>query len=1021
MASIARLAIEKPLYSWLLIVVLLVGGLWGLNNVGRLEDPRAPINRALIVTQYPGASAVEVEQEVTEVIESALQRLPYFETISSKSLDGRSEITIDVDDAILPDQIPQVWDELRRRVRDAEVQLPPGVSTPQVLDDFGDIFGLMYAVSTPGYSDRDIRDIARRLETAMKSVPGIARVSLDGTPAEAIYIEIDHPRLTRLGLPIEAVFQSIAVENQVVSAGSVVTGGRRLRIAPNRAFDSVEAIQNLNIGRPGTEQIIRLGDIARIVRERVEVPFELLRHNGEPVFTMGLSVTHGENVVSIGKAADKELARQLRNLPVGVEINPIYAQHTEVEKSVQLFLKNLLISVCTVVIALCLFMGWRAGIVVGIVLMLSVIGSFLFMEFLDIQLQRISLGALMIAMGMLVDNGIVVTEGMVVGVKQGMSPAEAAERSVARTKFPLLGATVIGIVAFAPISLSNDSSGQFLRSLFQVIAVALGLSWVLAITLIPLIGNKLLKSGEAKNTNEIYSGWLFTPYRKLLGASLRKYWRATTCLVVVTGLCLWAFQFVKPGFFPTTNAPLFYIDYWLPQGTDIATTANAIKEVESDIDELVDTLAVSSFIGRGANRFTAIMNPQQPNPSYAQIVGRVRDHTKLTETINLLSRELELRHPDAELRVFRAEFTPGSGVKIEARFTGPSPTVLRELTQKALAIYAKHNLVDRSNDWRQGALTLVPSFDPVRARAAGITRQDLAQALAFSSDGVRVGLYRDNDKLVPIIARAPLGERKDSRALKDRAVWSPGQQRYIPIAQIVPEFRVEARDSLILRRNRLRTMTARANPQPGFNALLTTHQIKPEIDGIALPPGYSLQWGGEYENNQLALDSTRPGILLAVMSMFTLTLLLFGKLTQPIVIWLTLPMILCGVVIGLVATNLPFTFPAFLGFLSLIGMLIKNCIVLIDEIDKKMDEDGATEQTILLASVSRLRPVLLATGTTILGMVPLLADSFFREMAVCIMSGLAFATVLTLVAIPVFYRIALRRNIALALVPEAHN
>jgi len=1011
--GIARLAIERPLYSWLLVVVLLLGGIWGLNNVGRLEDPNAPINRALIVTGYDGASALEVEQEVTEVIEAAIQRLPHFDTITSKSLNGRSEVTVDVLDSIKPTQIPQVWDELRRRVSDAQVRLPPGAGPSRVLDDFGDIFGLMFAVATPGYSDRDIIDIGRRLETAVKSAPGVARVSIDGAPQEAIYVEIDHPRLIRLGLSIDTVFQQIAIENQITPAGSVMVSGRRLRVAPSIAYNNVEALQNFSIGRPGTSEIIRLGDIAQVVREQVEVPFEKIRHNGQSVFTLGVSVTKGKNVVDVGKAVDIEIDKQLRNLPIGVTVDPIYAQHVEVEKSVDTFLKNLVLSVGTVVLALCVFMGWRAGTVVGIVLMLSVMGSFLFMNLFDIQLQRISLGALMIAMGMLVDNGIVVAEGMVVGVKQGLDPREAADRAVQRTKFPLLGATVIGIVAFAPISLSNDSSGQFLRSLFQVIGIALGLSWILAITLIPLIGSKLLKPSAATDDTAIYSGVLFAPYRMLLGTSLRRYWIATVCLLTIMFVCFWAFQFVKPGFFPTTNAPLIYIDYWLPEGTDISTTEKAVTRLENDIDDLIDVEAISSFVGRGANRFTAIMNPQQPNSSYAQIVIRVPDHTKLTGFITQLSRELTTSHPDAELRIFRAEFTPGTGMKIEARFSGPSPAVLRTLTEKTLAVYTKHNLINRSNNWRQGTLTLVPEFDPVRATSAGITRRDLAQALAFSSDGVHVGLYRDNDKLVPIIARAPRSERTDSRSLSERMVYSPGQQRYISVGQIVPNFNIEAQNGLILRRDRLRTMTARANPPPGYNALLITNKIKPEIDAITLPPGYSLEWGGEFEGNQRALDSVQPGILLAVLSMFTLTLLLFGKVTQAVVIWLTLPMMLCGVVIGLVATDLPFTFPAFLGFLSLIGMLIKNCIVLIDEIDKRMLENGHSEHTILLASVSRLRPVLLATGTTIIGMSPLLADSFFKEMAVCIMSGLAFATVLTLIAVPVFYRIALRKRITI--------
>ncbi len=1011
MRSIARLSIEQPLYTWLLVLLLLIGGVWGLNNVGRLEDPGMPFNRALIVTAYPGATAAEVENEVTEVIEAAVQRLPHFQLMMSKSVDGRSEVTVEVEESLPLRRIPQVWDELRRRVDDAERRLPPGAAEPQVFDDFGDIYGLMFAVAAPGYSDGDIRDIARQLETTVKTVNGVAKVRIDGAPQEAIYVEIDHARLVRLGLPVDTVFASIAQENQVTPSGSLHVDGRRLRIDQVSAFDSVADISNLSIGRPGTTEIMRLGDIARVTRERVEVPVDIIRHNAEPVFTLGVSVTPGRNVVEVGRAVEQELAAQLGNLPLGVRIDPIYAQHDEVARAVSTFLTNLLLSVGTVVLTLCVFMGWRAGTVVGLVLGLSVMGTFFFMPLLDVQLQRISLGALMIAMGMLVDNGIVVAEGMVVGVRQGYTPVEAAERAVQRTKWPLLGATVIGAAAFAPISLSNDNAGHFLLSLFQVIAISLLLSWVLAVTLIPMLGSRLLKPAGNSDDAAVYGGWFFTPYRALLRASLTAAWRTIAVLALVTAACFWAFQFVKPGFFPTNSSPLFYIDYWLPEGTDISTTERAVMQLETDIRDSVEVEALSAFVGRGANRFTAIMNPQQPNASYAQIVGRVPDHTQLTQVIRTLGDVLPARHTEAELRVFRAEFTPGTGMKIEARFSGPSPDVLRGLVEQALDIYTRHNLIDRSNDWRQPALTLVPEFDDVRSRAAGISRQDLAQALAFASEGVPVGLYRDADKLVPIIARAPADERANAAGLADRLVWSPNQQRYIPMSQIVPGFNLKAQNTIIHRRDRVRTMTAIANPPRGHNATYTVLAVQPEIEAIPLPPGYRLEWGGELEGNDEAMEALGPGIVLAVIAMFVLTLLLFGRVKQTLIIWLTLPMIICGVVLGLVATDLPFTFPAFLGLLSLIGMLIKNCIVLVDEIDKRVAESGASLESILAASISRLRPVLLATGTTIAGMAPLLADAFFMEMAVCIMSGLAFATVLTLVAVPVLYRIAMRTTL----------
>ncbi|MGB1685077.1 MAG: efflux RND transporter permease subunit [Pseudomonadales bacterium] len=1011
MPNLARLTVNNPLYGWVLILVCLVGGLHGIQNVSRLEDPAFPIKMAYIITTYPGASAGEVELEVTDRIEDALQELPYIDFMESKSVPGRSEIEVRLLEYIGEEETPQVFDELRRRVSEATMRLPPGANTPIVEDDFGDVYGILYTVSAPDYSPAEIQDLVKDITTQLKLVPSVAKVLNMGAPYEAVYLELDHAKLTRFGLSIEDLGRSIWAENQVVDAGSTLFDGRRLRIAPPSALDSEAALRSMKIGLPGSTEIVELSDIARVNRSPVEVPPELVRLNGEPVMVIGVSVTPGQNVVKVGEAVDRKLAELQATLPLGIDIKPLYRQHEVVRLAINNFLKNLAISVATVVIALNLFMGWRAGTVVGLVLGLTVLGTIEIMNLAGIELQRISLGALMIAMGMLVDNGIVIAEGMLTGVRRGKSPVDAAADAVSRTQFALLGATIIGILAFAPISLSDDNSGHFLVSLFQVVAISLLLSWLLAITIVPLLGSYLLKPVEAVTEEELYSAWYFTPYRVMIRFGLRRAWLSTLLIVTITGAALYSMKFVKTSFFPNNNTPMFFVDYRLQEGTDILTTAADTAPLEKQILEIPGVTTVASFIGRGHPRFAATVAQDQPNPALVRIIVQLEDLSGIRAAMQMTSELIAATRPDAEVRISRIEFSPSGGSKIEARFSGPDPLVLRRLSEEALEIYLSHNLIDRKTSWRQQSLQLVPTFDEDNARLAGISRNDLARSLAYNSLGITIGLMRDGDKLIPIIARAPDAERADLSGLMNRQIWSPSQRQYVPMSQIVSEFKLDAANTTIFRRDRIRTLTARANAPRGHNINQYFQRVQPDVEAIELPPGYKLEWGGEFEANDEANESLLQRMPMAFGMMFFITMLMFGALKQPIVIWLTVPMIVCGVALGLLITNLPLTFPSFLGILSLAGMLIKNCIVLVDEIDKRLAEGDMTTYTMMMASISRLRPVMLASLTTIFGMSPLLTDDFFREMAVCIMSGLLFATLLTLVAVPVFYRIALTRQV----------
>ncbi|MFN3239383.1 MAG: efflux RND transporter permease subunit [Pseudomonadales bacterium] len=1012
MIDIAKFSIDRPIYGWILVITCLLLGYIGIESIGRLEDPPFPVKTAYVITQYPGASALEVEKEVTDQIEAALQELPYVDHMISKSVNGRSEIQIDMLQQYGLEDTPQIYDELRRRVGEAAYLLPAEANPPIVEDDFGDVYGIVYAISAPGFTTAEKHNVANNITTALKGIEHVAKVDVRGLPLEAIYIEVPQQRLKRLGLTIDELSQGINLETNVTTAGSTRLGNLRLTVAPGTPFSSVEDIRNMPVGPPGSTQILKLGDIAEVRRENIEKQFEMIRHDGHDVFAVAVAVTEGENVVEVGRNVDAKMDELVsQTLPLGVSYEAIFSQHEVVSEAIDTFLVNLVMSVVTVVLALLVFMGWRAGTVVGLVLFLTVLGTIGIMYYVGIPLQRISLGALMIAMGMLVDNGIVVAEGVVVGVARGLTPREAASRAVTRTQFALLGATIIGITAFAPISLSNDNTGHFLISLFQVIAISLLLSWILAITVVPLFSSYLLKVKQGHDQSKEYTGLLYRPYKLLLGISLRRAWLATLVIMMIFASSIYGLGFVRQSFFPSSNSPLFFVDYQLAEGTDIHYTQQDVKDLEPIVEAIDGVEHVTIFTGRGPPRFAATTRPEQPNSAYAQIVVRVDDVRRMNQIMAEAQSLLSSLRIDAEIRVSRTEFSPTNGSKIEARFSGPDIKVLRQLAAKAREVYLAHNLIDTKTNWRAPSLELQPIFNESQARVSGITRRDVAQALNYNTEGVSIGVFRDGDKLVPIVARAPRDERQQVSQLGNKEIWSPLGNQYVPLTQVVDGLELVATDAKIYRRDRVRTITAQANAPQGQNVRDAQAMVMTEVDAIKLPPGYHLEWGGEYEANIEANTSLGSKIPLAFGFMMIITILMFGQLRQPIVIWLTVPMIITGVVIGMLATNHALTFPSFLGVLSLSGMLIKNCIVLVDEIDKQMAETGHTVKTIYLASISRLRPVLLAAGTTIAGMSPLLTDAFFREMAICIMSGLLFSTLITLIAIPVFYRIALGNRV----------
>lgn len=1004
--NLARYSINTQIFTWIIIFAALLGGSWGFFSVGRLEDPAFTIKQAVVVTGYPGASAGQVAREVSEPLETAIQQMAELDFLETVNTPGQSLINVHVKSIYDGRDLDGIWRDLRNRVSDAAGGLPDGAQAPYVNDAFGDVFGLYYAVTAPGLSDTELHGLARTLRREVLAVAGVANVEVTGLPEEAIFVEPVPAVSFNAGVSPNLLLGAITAANSLSDGGSVEDGRNTTRILGPAGADSVTDIANLSISAGGT--LINIFDFASVTRGRVDEPERIIRFNGEEAFTLGIAGIASENIVEVGGLVDARLAELMADVPAGVALHPIYQQHLIVDQASQNFLVSLAMSVAIVVVVLAVTMGWRAAIVVGSTLLLTVVGTFLFMEVFAIDMERISLGALIIAMGMLVDNAIVVAEGMQVAMHRGLSSRDAATLATKKTQVPLLGATVIGIAAFSGTGLSNDATGEFMFSLFAVIGISLMLSWFLALTVTPMLGHYVFKRDHALD-GDPYDGPLFQVYGRFLRVMLKLRWGVVLGLIAITAACVMGFAQVRQQFFPFSNTPVFFVHYQLPQGSAMSATSEDLAVIEDWLLQRDDVSSVTAFVGGPATRFMLIYQGEDTSPTYGHLLVR----TETIEEIPSLREELEAfgaaALPGGDLRVARMVFGPGGSNPIQVRFSGPDADVLRDLGAEAIARMeaASDSILGPRLDWRERELVLRPVFADERAQIAGITRADVTNTLLFATDGARAGTYRENERLIPIIARQP---RDAGTSLLDLSVLSPASSSVIVIEQMIDGLRFEAQDTILIRRDRVPTLGVEADIPASRTASEVHAEVRATIEEMELPFDYTMEWGGEFENQQDANEALKEALPPSIIVMVLISVLLFMQLRQPTIIWLLVPMSINGAVIGLLLTGQPFTFTALLGLLSLSGMLIKNGIVLVEEIDFERGDGKRLEEAIVHASISRLRPVMLAAATTILGMTPLLGDAFFVSMAVTIMGGLAFASVLTLVAAPVFYRLFFARE-----------
>jgi multidrug efflux pump subunit AcrB len=1010
----SQFAIEKKVISWMLVLIFGVGGMMAFYSLGQLEDPPFTVKDAKILVKYPAASPPQVDEEVTFPVEQALQQLATLDEVKSTSSTGLSQITASIQNTIGGAELQQVWDSVRRKIDDMIVkgELPPGTSSPLIIDDFGDVFGMMFAITGSGYSYGELEDYVDYLRRELILVPGVAKIDVSGTRQRQVFVEISQARLATLGVSMGRIYDLLQTQNVVSNAGSIRAGTESVRINPTGEFTDVSQLEQLMISEPGASELIYLGDVADIYMGFAEVPSKIMRFAGNEALVLGVSFTSGVNVVEIGKDIESRLLELEFARPVGVELHDLYNQPAEVEISVAAFLKNLIAAVLIVIVVLLFFMGVKSGILIGIILFLTCSATFILMARNGIELQRISLGALIIALGMLVDNAIVVTEGVLMGMKRGLTKLQAANAIVGQTMWPLLGATVIAVLAFAPIGLSPDATGEFAGSLFWVLLYSLTLSWFTAITLTPFFCDLFFKEeireaqeGDAE-PEDPYKGVVFTFYKNLLNLCMRN--RAATVVVLVAMLAasIWGFGKVQQSFFPPSTTPIFMVDYWLPQGTDIRATDENVLEIQEALKEDERIEFMHAVVGGGMPRFMLTYTPESSYASYAQILFRIKDPADVVPMMKEVDTFLAENYPQASIKFRRLEIGPSPPAKIEARFIGPDPEVLRGLAVQAKEIFrADPNATGIRDDWRERSKMIRPQLNEAAARRLGITKRDLDNALLGSFSGATVGLYRQGTELIPIVARLPDEERLSIDTIRDVQVWSKTFGRYVQIDEVVSELRTEWEDALIQRKDRKRTLSVLADPDvfgtETANDLFK--RIRPQIEAIKIPDGYVLEWGGEYESSSDAQGALFASLPLGFLLMFLITVLLFNAVRAPLVIWATVPLAIVGVTVGLLVMNKPFGFMALLGLLSLSGMLLKNGIVLLDQINTELNDGTEPYKAVFMSGVSRVRPVSMAAITTILGMIPLLADAFFESMAAAIMFGLGFATVLTLIVVPVLY------------------
>ena len=1033
--KITEFFIKRPTLFWSLMAGILLAGVLAFMAMPKLEDPAVATKQAMVVIPWPGANAHEVELNVAQVMEDELRALPNVHKIKSECQNGAAIITVEFKMTVLLDELEQHFDLLRRKVNDAKAMLPAGCYDPVVIDDMMDVYGIFYALTADGYEYPEMYKYAKFIRRELLGVNGVKRVIIAGNREETINLTFSKETLARNGLIPTQVMMALQNAGKPIDAGSYQQEGDRIPLRIDGAISNEDDIRDLLITTADGKQL-RLGDLATVERTYAEPQRNGFFVDGRPAIAICIALENDAIVPDVGKAVDARLAEVMQQVPVGMETEKIFFQPDLVDAAIGSFMLNLLESVLIVILVLVFTMGFRSGLIIGVGLVLTIAVSFPILLACGTTLQRISLGAFIVAMGMLVDNAIVIMDGILIDKKRGFGPKTYLYRIGQNTAMPLLGATIIAAATFICIYLSPDSAGEYAKDLFLVLCVSLLASWVLALIQVPMCAKSWLSPREKAPSKE---GCLNSPVHRFVRHSIATLieYKKTTIATAVCVLLLSAYGMtkVKNLFFPDFDYDQFVIEYFLPAQSSPDDVKEDLLEISRTLKAKEGIVRVSASMGSAPAHYCLVRPMTSGGDCYGELIVDCEDYDVVVESIPVILDELRSLYPDAYIRARKYNFSISTSHTVEVEFAGPDPAVLRDLSRQAEEIMRHSPYIDPysvENNWKAKGKTLVAEYVQQDALRAGISRSDIGNALLAATDGLPVGVIYEQDRILPVrlLVRNDDGSRISS--LGDIPVWSmmnvridenevmnaltggtglnelhDNMVRSTPLSNVAPDMRLDWEESCVMRLNGKRVIEAQCDPNYAlFDATpaKAVSSIKDEIEAIPLPDGYEMRWVGEGELQHDAILNLLKYVPITIFLILGILLLLFNSWKKVGLILLCLPFVLCGIVPSLYFLRQPFTFMAIIGMMGLMGMMVKNAIVLVDEINRLITEEHQHPyHAVVEATVSRVRPVLMASLTTIVGMIPLIGDPMYGSMAITIMGGLTVGTIITLILLPLFY------------------
>lgn len=1039
MIHLSEWTFRRRAIIWFLLFSVLFGGILAFRSISKLEDPEITVMQAQVVTAFPGASAHEVEMQVTNTIESALNTLEDVETIRSRSLASLSVITITLEMTVPQKEIEQRWDFLRRRINEVGEKLPEGAQKPDVYDDFGDVYGMFYAMRGDGFSYKEMSRMARFIREEMLSVKGVGKVEIYGEQQPVAKIVFSAAKMGVPGVSPYQIMAAVREQNATVYPGVLYAGDQLPDIEITGEGAGLQDLKDLPV-KSSDGSLIPLADMATVqegYREPLRNTFSL---NNEKALGISISMESGENIIEVGKRVDQRLTELQKNIPAGYTFDKVFFQPGQVKESIDGFMLNLAVSVLVVILVLMMSMGLRSGFIIGSGLLLTILATFPVLLAAGGTLQRISLGAFIVAMGMLVDNAVVVIDGILVDLRKGVKRRDALVNSGKRTAVPLLGATFIAVAAFLPVFLSEDAAGTYAHDLFLVLCISLFISWALALTQVPLFSEKLLKRKEKKENVPLYQGWGYRKFRKILSFLL--HYKTATLIVSVLLLALAAlnYQHMKKTFFPDFKYRQVYIEYELPAGTSPDKVREDLQQITRYLLSLEEVDQVASSQGMTPARYCLVRSVGEAADFYGELIVDFEDYSTMMRMKPHIKKYLHDNFPDAYTRIRKYNLSIKASHTVEVEFTGPDPAILRDLSGQAEEVFRKNPYVDPytiCNDWQPSGHVFIVRYLRPEARRAGVSRSDVSNAILAATGGIPLGTYFEGETRVDIYLEVRNSDGSRIEDLEDVPVWSrmpdltkideqkvkdllygrttPEELKEelfspVPLAAVMRTENPQWEEQVVRRVNGQRAIQAQCEPLEGYSPAKVRKAALKQVADISLPEGYQMRWVGEQELQGDALRNIFRFLPFSVMLIILTLILLFNDFRKPLIVLICIPMAFTGIVPGMILTGQPFTFMAIVGSFGLMGMIVKNAIVLIDEVEREITGGNNQFRAVITATISRTRPVLLASFTTIFGMLPLLTDPMYKSMAVAIISGLLVGTLITLLFVPILYAVFFKIN-----------